>query len=157
MPELATRHARGALDVAEALLQLAVGGLQPEPLGVLDLQVFIDHLAQDLGGHALAQLRTVLQARRPNGEQHSLGQVEIGDGVVVHPRDHAQALGRCESRRQCDDDDEKSAEEERGHCTGRVMRDRHYIPRQFCCNGVRGFRVGLWQDTGVLDAKQPVV
>ena len=32
-----------------------------------------------------------------------------------------------EIRRQRDEDDEKSAEEQRGHCTGRVMRVRHYI------------------------------
>ena len=72
--------------------QLAVGGLEPEPLGVLDLQLLVDHLAQDLGGHPLAQVRAVLQTGRADGEQYPLREVEVGDGVVVHPRDHAQAL-----------------------------------------------------------------
>ena len=83
-------HAGGALDVAEALLHLAVGGLQAEPLGVLDLQAFVDHLAQHLGGHALAQVRAVLQAGGADGEQHALLEVEIGDGVVIDARHHAQ-------------------------------------------------------------------
>ena len=83
-------HAGGALDVAEPLLHLAVGGLHAEPLGVLDLQPLVDHLAQDLGGHALAQVRTVLQAGGADGEQYALLEVEIGDGVVIDPR-HARA------------------------------------------------------------------
>ncbi len=111
--ELAARHAGGALDVAEALLHLAVGGLQAEPLGVLDLQAFVDHLAQHLCGHALAQVRAVLQAGGADGEQHALLEVEIGDGVVVDARQHAQALGRSQCWKQSDDDDEKGAEEQR--------------------------------------------
>ena len=73
-------------------------GLEAQPLGVLDLQPLVDHLAQDLGGHALAQVRTVLQAGGADGEQYPLGEVEIGDGIVVDPRHHAQPFGRCEGR-----------------------------------------------------------
>ena len=87
--ELAARHAGGALDVAEPLLQLGVGSLQPQALGVLDLQLLVDHLAQHLRGHALAQFRAVLQSGRADGEQHALGEVEIGDGVIVDAREHA--------------------------------------------------------------------
>ena len=106
-------HAGGALDVVEPLLHLAVGGLQAEPLGVLDLQPFVDHLAQHLGGHALAQVRAVLQAGGADGEQHALLEVEIGDGVVIDARHHAQGLGRSQCWKQSDDDDEKGAEEQR--------------------------------------------
>ena len=90
-------------------------GLEAEPLGILDLQPLVDHLAQYLGSHSLAQFRTVLQSGGADGEQYPLGQVEIGDGIVVDPRDHAQPFSRRESRRQHDDDGEKSAEEQRGH------------------------------------------
>ena len=61
-----------------------------EPLGVLDLQPLVDHLAQDLAGHPLAQVRAVLQAGGADGEQHALREVEIGDGIVVHAG-HARA------------------------------------------------------------------
>ena len=79
-----------ALDLAEALLHLGLGGLHAEPLGILDLQPLVDHLAQDLGGHALAQVRAVLQAGGLDGEQDALGEVEVGDRVVVHARHDAQ-------------------------------------------------------------------
>ena len=115
LPELAVRHAGGALDVAEPLLHLAVGGLEPQSLGILDLQPLVDHLAQHLCGHPLAQFRTVLQTGRADGEQYALGQVEVGDGIVVHPRHNAQPLSRCEGRRKDDDDGDECAKERHGH------------------------------------------
>ena len=89
--------------------------LRPQSLGVLDLQPLVDHLAQDLGSHTLAQVGTVLQVGGADGEQDPLRQIEIGDGIVVDARDHAQPFSRCECRRQHDDDGEESAEEQRRH------------------------------------------
>ena len=63
------------------------------------------------------QVRAVLHAGAADGERDALLEVEIGDGIVVDTGHHAQTLGRAQCRKQSDDDGEKGAEEQRGHCT----------------------------------------
>ena len=111
LPELAAPHAGGALDF-------------------LDLQALIDHLAQHLRRHALAQVRAVRQTTRLDGEEDALLQVEVCDGVVIDAGDHTQALpglcgcsgsrrplGRRRSRQEQQSDRNERAEDRRGHFT----------------------------------------
>ena len=97
----------------------AFGCLETETLGVLDLQPLVDHLAQYLGCQPLTDIRTILQTRSADRENDPLGQLEIGDGVVIDARHDAQRLGRHQDGHQdgeqADGDRQKDAEEQRGH------------------------------------------
>ena len=54
--ELAALHAGGALDLGDPLVDLRLGRLHAERLGILDLQPLVDHLPQDLRRQALLQV-----------------------------------------------------------------------------------------------------
>ena len=131
--ELALRQAGSAFDLGVAARNLGVRRFDAQFLGILNLQPLVDHLPQHLRRHALAQIRTVLQARRADREQHPLRQVEVGNGVVVDAGHDAQALAgrglgcRALCRRplggrsggqQHDREDDEGAEEGREHFTG---------------------------------------
>ena len=90
--ELAALHAGGALDLGDALVDLRLGGLHAETLGVLDLQALVDHLAQELRRQPLLQIGCVLHAGAADGEGDALLQLEVGDGIVVDTGHHAQRL-----------------------------------------------------------------
>ena len=113
--ELAGRQAGGALDLADPLGDLAVGRSQADPLRVLNLQPFVDHLAQHLRRDALTQLRSVGLVGRADGEDHTLRQLEIGDRVVIHARHHPQALRRGEDRAEDDGERDEGAKDQRVH------------------------------------------
>jgi hypothetical protein len=139
LPELPAPHAGGALDFGDAPLNFTIGRFDAEPLGILDLQALVDHLAQDLRGHPLAEVRAVRQAARLDGEEHALLQVEVSDGVVVDAGNHAQALaglcgrsgsrrplGRCRGGQEQKRDRYERAEDGRGHFTD-GLREGHLL------------------------------
>ena len=78
---------------------------------MLDLQPFVDHLAQDLGGQPLVHVRTVLHAGALDGKDDALIELEISDGIVIDPRHHAQPLGRGEDGAEGEGDCDEGAEE----------------------------------------------
>ncbi len=114
-PELAAGEVAGAFDLVDPLLKLTLGGAHAELARVLDLQLLVNHLAQNLRGEALADLRAVLESGGMDREYDALPQFIVGNSIVVYPGHDAQALSEHEGGQQTEEDRQDGAKERRGH------------------------------------------
>ena len=126
LPELAPRHAGGSLDFGNACVYFRLGGLYPEPLGILYLEPFVDHLPKHLCGEALAHFRCVLEACAADRKKDALAKVEVRYRVVIDPRHDPKPL--CRSQEWADDEGEngEGADDQRRH-RHTVVNGRHGI------------------------------